>query len=192
MRLGKSIASWVYFKVLGIVAAIDVMNYREIFLDQTYKWLYERIKPNTLLLDIGASIGDTAIYFSMNLNVKEVWSYEADDKRYRKLLESIVHSRFSKIRPFHSRVQSLQDVLSKVVYQNAPVAIKCDVEGDEYKLFTKETQLRNVYAIMLEYHFGYRRLEAVLKDKGFTVSHTKARQGTLRMKEVGMLTAIKA
>ena len=34
-------------------------HYDEIFITQAYGWLYNHLKPNTTLLDLGAFIGDT-------------------------------------------------------------------------------------------------------------------------------------
>ena len=44
----------------------------EVFMKQAYKWLYDRIVKDTVLIDIGAMIGDTSVYFAMNPNVKKV------------------------------------------------------------------------------------------------------------------------
>ncbi len=38
--------------------------------------LYDKIKPNSIFLDLGASIGDTAIAFAKNPNVKIVYAFE--------------------------------------------------------------------------------------------------------------------
>ena len=54
----------------------------EIFIRQEYKWLYERIKSNTTLIDIGAYIGDSAIYFCFNQNIKKILAYELMPNNY--------------------------------------------------------------------------------------------------------------
>jgi len=49
---------------------------RDTFLVQPYYWLKTRLRPGTILIDIGANIGDTAIYFAMDDKVKRVVAYE--------------------------------------------------------------------------------------------------------------------
>jgi len=56
--------------------------FHEIFIQQPYHWLVERLKPNTTVLDIGANIGDTPVYFSMFPTVKKVVAYEPVLKTY--------------------------------------------------------------------------------------------------------------
>jgi len=53
------------------------------------------------------------------------------------------------------------------------VAIKCDCEGAEHKIFTKDADLSNVYVIEMEYHTGLQKLLTVLKNKGFKVKLSK-------------------
>ncbi|MDE1811187.1 MAG: FkbM family methyltransferase [Candidatus Micrarchaeota archaeon] len=49
---------------------------KETFMVQPYIWLAKRLRPNTTLIDIGANIGDTAIYFAMSDRVRKVIAYE--------------------------------------------------------------------------------------------------------------------
>lgn len=49
---------------------------QEIFWEQTYYWLVQQLKPGTTVLDIGANIGDTAIYFAQFDKVAKVMAYE--------------------------------------------------------------------------------------------------------------------
>jgi hypothetical protein len=189
MQILRSIKLYTYVSLLNLLGGGEVFAYREIFKNQVYKWLYDRITPNTLLLDIGANIGDTAIYFAMNKNVREVWSYECDNKTYARLEETLKHSGFNKrVSPHHMKVTSLDEILSKAT---KPVAIKCDIEGGEYKLFTKDVDLSKVYAIMMEYHSGLNPIVQNLKAKGFKVSYTEPTQFTLKFREAGYLSAWK-
>jgi len=48
----------------------------ETFVEQPYHWLLIRLRPKTTLIDIGANIGDTAIYFGMSERVSRVVAYE--------------------------------------------------------------------------------------------------------------------
>lgn len=57
----------------------------EVFFDQSYYWLWKMAKPNTILLDIGAFIGDTASYFAMHDNIDRILAYEPHEKTFMKL-----------------------------------------------------------------------------------------------------------
>ncbi len=69
---------------------------KEVFIEQAYSRLYLSIKPNTIVLDIGANIGDTAIYFAMNPNVKKVYAYEPVPTTYEAAKENVGKTPFSK------------------------------------------------------------------------------------------------
>jgi FkbM family methyltransferase len=62
--------------------ACKSVAFETIFLMQEYLWLYKRIKPNTTVIDIGACIGDSSIYFAMNQKVNKVYSYEITPASY--------------------------------------------------------------------------------------------------------------
>ena len=201
-QIFKSIKSVAYFKALELLQAEDVIFYRDIFRDQPYRWLYDRIKPNTLVIDLGAAIGDTAIYFSMNPNVKEIWGYEPDYKRYARLEANLKHTNgnptptnFKRIvKTYNIAVDwyKLQEILMEA---KKPVAIKCDIEGGEYALFSNgarnQIDLSKVYAIIMEYHNGYREIVKTLRAKGFKAVHKPVQGRTLKMKEVGYIYAEK-
>ena len=167
----------------------------ETFLVRPYQWLYERIKPNTTFIDLGASIGDTAIFFAANEKVRRIIAYEAMPLTYRiarrnlalsplkkkiTLVNSIVSSgsgtRYLKNQRGYGNAQLGEfdkgSKRVKVTNLNAllkglkNVAIKCDVEGHELEIF-KEARLDNVYAIELEYHDSLPQMARLLKARGF-------------------------
>jgi len=175
------------------------MHLEEIFFYQAYGWLYQRIKPNTLMIDIGGFFGDTAIYFAMNLNVKEVRVFEPHPRNFQDLKENIKYSKFRNIRAYNSAVSNSRG-FAEMTYKyrsdynsikesggGVPVvplntilklaendgyediAIKCDCEGTEYKIFDGSANLSRVYAIMLEYHKGSKRMPSIFRSKGFNV-----------------------
>ena len=67
-------------------------NFKEVFAEQGYRWLFDRIKPGTTLIDIGGTTGDTAIYFSMSQNTKKIISFEASPRFSRAAKEIIAMS----------------------------------------------------------------------------------------------------
>ncbi len=151
------------------------------FVEQEYYWFYKRIKPNTTILDIGANIGDTAIYFAYNPNTKHVFSYELMPGNYQKAIRNIQKS------PFGDRIiianqgvackegvvkigntvptatsnikeavaETGEEVklvsLNSILQEKKKVALKCDIEGEEENLFDG-VDLKDVYLIMIECH----------------------------------------
>jgi len=170
----QSMRDYLYYNTTLLFNIREFNTFRETFRDQQYKWLYNRIKPNTTLLDIGAALGDTAIYFAMHPNVRKVISFECDIEQYRKAKENINRASFDKkIKLYHSTVNSLEWILN---IAESPIAIKCDIEGDEYKIFTDDLDLHKVYVIMMEYHYMPERLIKILKSEGFKIKYTKPRK----------------
>ncbi len=58
----------------------------EVFYEQSYHWLASQLKPNTTVIDIGANIGDTAIYFAQFNEVDKVIAYEPFPYSYQLML----------------------------------------------------------------------------------------------------------
>ena len=153
---------------------LEAGRFREIFVEQPYYWLYKKIKPLTTLIDIGANIGDTALYFAMNPNTKEVIAFEPDEEHSmhaKRLLSASALN--SKIRWNNAKVGGAEGFsLSSIIDKLSNVAIKADCEGCEYNIFNKDIKLDNVYAIILEYHYGYAEIEKAIRNNGFRTEHT--------------------
>jgi len=193
----------------------------EIFIHQPYHWLASRLKPNTTLIDIGANIGDTAIFFSMFPTAKRVIAYEPIPRVYAEAKENI------RLSPYKSKIElknlALSDTKKKIPvgsgYLGTPqtnideikprkagqsiscitlnealkglsrIAIKCDCESSEHRIFTSKADLSDVYAIQIEYHFGFQEIPAVLQSKGFKVKIK--RQQDKQMGSIGYIYAWK-
>ncbi|MEM3181140.1 MAG: FkbM family methyltransferase [Candidatus Micrarchaeaceae archaeon] len=75
------------------------------FIKEDYFWLVSDLKPNTTAIDIGAYIGDTALYFAMQNMIKQVLAYEPYPKTFKELAENIKNSkRKDKIKIFNQAV----------------------------------------------------------------------------------------
>ncbi len=176
----------------------------EVFMEQSYYWLYRRIRPGTTIIDIGAFIGDTAIYFALHPNVVCVRAYEPSPAAQTELLNSLhrlpkqlrykIEFRACAVMGAEGSIKNKESGLTgsnKVEY--APggvkaitlntalkglknVAIKSDCEGAEEHIFSN-ADLENVYAIQLEAHNTEATLGRVLRAKGFRVSGAKAGVG---------------
>lgn len=183
----------------------------EIIFSQPYYWLYSQAKPKTILIDIGAFIGDTTAYFAMNPNIDKVIAYEPHPNTFKILSENIkamppqisskiilnnlaitdeegyVSSNMKEVTGTNKVHKSKSGVRSTTLESELQgltnVIIKSDCEGGEYQIFKNMSGLQNVYAIQMEYHKGYLQLEEVL-GRAFNCHHNS--EGDL-----GYLTASK-
>ncbi len=179
-------------------------HFREIFAEETYLWLNEKIRPGTTLIDIGAFVGDSAIYFSMNPKVKKVMAYEPMPGTYlqgREILDLRKNKKiFYKNQAIGAenttislpegkqggiaaattlnrkgRAQIKMITLDEAVKGQQRIAIKCDVEGDEFQIFNAKPKsiFKNVYAIIMEIHtskmgqHNFHKLISAMKSYGF-------------------------
>lgn len=82
--------------------------FQEIFVEQSYYWLASKARPNTTVVDIGAKIGETAIFFAMFPNVKKVVAYEPMPFSYSMMKKNI------SINPFRKKIEIHNKALSSV------------------------------------------------------------------------------
>lgn len=68
---------------------------KETFIKQQYRWLITDLNPDTVIIDIGANIGDTAIYFAQFPNIKLVMAYEPYPRIFEKANQNISSSGLS-------------------------------------------------------------------------------------------------
>ncbi len=75
------------------------------FIYEDYLWLVSDLKPNTTAIDVGAYIGDTALYFAMQPNIKEVLAFEPYKSNFEALKANISRSpRKEKIKLFNAAI----------------------------------------------------------------------------------------
>jgi len=158
-----------------------------------------------IVVDIGAYIGDTPIYFALN-GAKHVYALEPYPYSYELAKENVMANNLSgKITMVNAGcgssngiirinadyknlagsgldqsksgksvpIMSLESIARKYRLKNA--ALKIDCEGCEYDIVLKSKRetLRKFSRILIEYHYGYTRLEKKLKVSGFKVRHTE-------------------
>jgi len=158
---------------------------RETFFDEQYRWLMQRLKPHTIAIDMGAQIGDSAIYMLQH-GIKRIVCYEPEKVTFRLLEENLREKAFCMLynekvpEPYLNNPQNKENVI-----------IKCDVEGAEHRIFTEKSDLSFVYRIQIEYHHGPQKLPEVLKDKSFMVKVEKPRVIGQNLGEVGWIYAWK-
>ncbi len=150
------------------------------FIEQQYLWMYKKLQPGTTIIDIGAYVGDTAIYFGASDNVHKIYAYEMMTTTYQEAKKNIALSPYGdKIVLFNSAISDKQGEISvseksqgtpwtspleikegkgvsviplnEVLKGKKRVAIKADCEGAESYIFNN-ADLSEVYLLQIEYH----------------------------------------
>jgi FkbM family methyltransferase len=139
------------------------------------------------VLDIGANIGDSSIYFAKR-GAKKVVGVEPDRISYECANKNVVANGYSKVIKIILAACASKDIfvpksepnfmsLGTLIknYCTNPEILKIDCEGCEYDLIlnTSCENLRPFTHIQIEYHFGYRNLKSKLEDCGFDVTCTR-------------------
>jgi hypothetical protein len=129
-----------------------------------------------VVLDLGASIGDTATYFAAR-GAAAVIGYELDSRvadTARRNLELNFGLDAISPGPFEIRTDRLTGDISALIQEahdmglGAPY-LKMDIEGDEYAVLeeTPAWDLRQLAGLILEFHDGARRALTALRAAGF-------------------------
>ncbi len=172
----------------------------EQFFNEQYKWL--DVKGRTVV-DVGANIGDTAIYFAVN-GASHVYSFEPYPYSYNQAKRNIkmngiknitllnvgcgkrgritIDPKFanaggSDLHPSKKgvtvRIRSLADIVRS--YGMYDPVLKVDCEGCEYPLLlgASNADLQKFSRMQIEYHYGYESLVKKLAAAGFAVRHTE-------------------
>ncbi|WP_010917131.1 FkbM family methyltransferase [Thermoplasma volcanium] len=158
---------------------------------------------NETVIDIGANIGDSSIYFALN-NAKKVIALEPYPYSYNIALKNIKNYDLQdkiillnagygqdgtiKVDPDFKNpgtinLRSFTDGMDiKILslktllsdYQIDKAVLKMDCEGCEYNLLKEDNDtLKKFERIEIEYHYGYEKLKDKLEEAGFTVTYTK-------------------
>lgn len=175
-------------------------NIFDVFINEDYKFLDVKDKD---VIDIGASIGDSPIYFALS-GAKRVIALEPYPYSYnlaKKNVETndltkkieILNAGYGKdddvfVDPYkvsldYAQFQPAQNGIKIKLYslkslielfKITDAVLKMDCEGCEYSLITEDTDsIRKFSHIQIEYHYGYSELKDKLENSGFEVKWTK-------------------
>jgi FkbM family methyltransferase len=188
----------------------DSKVFDEIFLERAYGACLAALPSNLgqiALIDLGANIGLSALFFALSLNVDEIIAVEPDPDNFRLLSENLrrtgLADRSTAVRAFagaeHAfaelhdsgngawgmRMGALSDTgipvlplaeiaslaKSSSAKTNAPLVLKCDIEGGERQLFVHIRDWDHlIHYIFLELHtefFPFEEMFACLASSHF-------------------------
>lgn len=172
----------------------------EVFFAEDYRYLNP---SGETVIDIGANIGDTAIYFALN-GASKVIALEPYINSYNCAINNIILNNLKDTimllnAGYGNDSQVLVDpqsnangssilILSKTgvsvkiyslrtllnEYKIEEAILKMDCEGCEYNLLNEDNNvLRKFKRIELEFHYGYKNIENKLKEAGFSIKILK-------------------
>ena len=157
-------------------------NIVEIFIKNVYSFLDVKDK---VVIDIGASIGDSSIYFASR-GAKQVVAVEPNRHSYELAKKNIELNSFhdtieliwAEITASHkachkhtySPVITLDDLVQRLAID--PDVLKVDCEGCEYDAILSSLPeiLAKFSYVQIEYHHGYKNLAKKLKKCGFNIA----------------------
>jgi len=167
-----------------------------------YDWLDVKEKR---VLDVGASIGDTAIYFALR-GARDVVAFEPYPFPYNFALKNIEANGLKNVKVVNAGVSGHDGTvkvtrgetcgedalkasdepdavevpvysLDRVLEEYGPFdVIKMDCEGCEYDAIANSKRIGEIKQIEMEYHCGLERLLEALKNAGFEIKATKPRK----------------
>ena len=167
-----------------------------------YGWLNVQGKR---VLDIGASIGDTAVYFALR-GAREVVAFEPYPFPYQFALRNVEANGLKNVRVINAGISGNDGTvrvtrggttigddlepsdepdavevpiysLDRVLEEYGPFDVmKMDCEGCEYDAVLNSRKIGEPRQIQMEYHYGPERLMEALRKAGFEVEATRPKR----------------
>jgi SAM-dependent methyltransferase len=145
----------------------NFVTFGEIFRDGIYD---VDVKGRTVV-DVGAGIGDSSIYFALN-GAKKVYAFDVDVSYLEKnIRENNLKDIIEPIRCECGLSNNLDSITLKYNIPNESV-LKVDCEGCEYGFFSTAPPrlISRYHTIIIEYHNGVQHLADLLRASGFNVA----------------------
>jgi len=127
---------------------MDIWTLKEVVVDKQYETI-KKLDSDTTVVDIGAGIGDFAIYAAQK--ARKVIAYECDDERISLMRKNLQLNKISNVMLKNTKAKSLRQIMQGVGICNF---FKIDCEGGEYDIFrnAKRNDLNKIEYIAMEAH----------------------------------------
>jgi hypothetical protein len=166
-------------------------NLYDTFVKEEYDFLNVK---NKIVIDVGANIADTSIYFKKKGALKVI-AIEPNKICIDIAMKNLLTNKMDKDidllflgcgneRTVHNgqeiKISSLQSIMARYSYK--PEILKLDCEGCEYEtILNSPIELLSKFSqIQIEYHYGYKNLKTKLEESGFLVHVTEPRYFRIR------------
>jgi methyltransferase, FkbM family len=148
----------------------DFVALGEIFRDG----IYDVDVKGRVVVDVGAGIGDSPIYFALN-GAKKVYAFEVNVPYLEKMEKNIRENDLKDvIEPIRCECGLSNNLDVITLKYNIPYesVLKVDCEGCEYGFFSTAPprSIGRYQTIIIEYHEGVQHLEDLLRASGFNVT----------------------
>ena len=149
-----------YFDINGFVALGEIFR----------EGIYDVDVRERTVVDVGAGIGDSSIYFALN-GAKKVYAFDVNVSYLEKnIRENDLKAVIEPIRCECGLSNNLDIITLKYSIPSGSV-LKVDCEGCEYDFFGVSPRLISRYhTIVIEYHNGVQHLADLLRASGFNVT----------------------
>jgi hypothetical protein len=128
-----------------------------------------------IVIDVGASIGDTSLYFA-SMGASKVYAFEADKSRYE-VAEENIHlngkDKIIKIMNDEANSENISELIENNHLSN--IFLKLDCEGCEYEILPNisKATYEQIDDIAMEYHKDSDPLITKLREEGYNVKRDK-------------------
>ena len=158
----------------------------EVFRDQIYGKMAGDIRNKTIV-DVGAFLGDTAVYF-VRKGCKSVFAFEPNDDHFELARKNLNLNEVHNVELFKTSVgDNLKELIQKIGEVNV---LKMDCEGCERVaiISTPSELLMQMEQIIMEYHGDPSEVVRKLKSSGFKV-RVERPWTVMRGRPIGFLVA---
>ncbi len=101
------------------------------FMMQEYWWLASHMQKNTTVIDLGANIGDSSIYFAQFQNVRRVIACEPSPFAYSELVKKVEKCPLkAKIKPINVAVSNYHGKTELSLFRKNVIGLNALSEGD--------------------------------------------------------------
>lgn len=190
---------------------------QQTFIREEWRWLIKDLKKHTIAIDVGAYIGDTAVYLAREENIEKIYAYEPFPNLYKEARANVDSSLFGKkielinkgvgksAKTIHTPKNYEGTISSSTSELESGSGQKIEIESVANVLKGKKNviikadaegaegdvieygNLGNVYRIQLEYHDNLDRITKALKEKGFKFRVEP--NNDVKLKDVGYVCA---
>jgi len=171
------------FKILFRNPKSFLHTVKELFIDEIYK--FETLNENPYIIDCGAYIGTSVLYFKTNYPSSKILAFEPDKNNFKILNQNAISWNFDNVEIINKAIWinnnsinfdskgEMSGSINLIESQNQKAnlvqtqrlcdlldvkidLLKIDIEGAEYEVIKDcESNLKNVEKLFIEYHGNY-------------------------------------